>query len=387
MFFYISGMGATFFNTESKGFGNFFVDKTLRLMVPFVLAIFIFLIPRLYFGQPYEDWTRPDKKNMENDYLEFQMKSLPNIFSKLSWLWYLPALFIDCLLTYPLLAWSIRRAYKIPFNSRDDGNIVLMQLVILIIWCYPAFYLDTDDRYGERFLLPSILTLSIVLMLFYAFQLVIHTENGAKYAMMIKVIGPLGSIALNLWKDQAPERPLHHVLMMINYDAIFFSQGMVDQLYWKQMMRTRKSLGETVLAPLLVLVFIFMYAMSSPQNYQQTGFLFFYPLYSDFTIQSLYTTGTWLWVFTICWVMAAFANKKFTEYGYKIFTGSALYAYVSHYFFIIMIAVLIIRPYKLTFLQGLILEVFLTNAVILVSYIIFTFFYELFVPPKKQEEI
>jgi hypothetical protein len=71
MFFYISGMGATFFNTEAKGFGNFFVDKTFRLMIPFVLAIFIFLIPRLYFGQPYEDWTRPDRKNMENDYLEF----------------------------------------------------------------------------------------------------------------------------------------------------------------------------------------------------------------------------------------------------------------------------------------------------------------------------
>jgi peptidoglycan/LPS O-acetylase OafA/YrhL len=61
MFFYISGLGASFFNTEKKGFGLFFVNKTLRLMVPFVVAIFVFLIPRLYFGQPYEDWTRPDR--------------------------------------------------------------------------------------------------------------------------------------------------------------------------------------------------------------------------------------------------------------------------------------------------------------------------------------
>jgi hypothetical protein len=160
---------------------------------------------------------------------------------------------------------------------------------------------------------------------------------------------------------------------------------MVDILYWKQMVRTRKSLGDTILAPFLVLVFIFFYAMSSPQNYQQTGFLFFYPLYTDYTIQCFYTTGTWLWVFTICWIMAAIANQKFSEYGYKIFTGSALYAYVSHYFFIIMIAVLIIRPYKLEFLESLILEVFLTNAIILISYIIFTFIWELFVPPKKME--
>jgi len=172
--------------------------------------------------------------------------------------------------------------------------------------------------------------------------------------------------------------------MMINYDAVFFSQGVVDQLYFKQMMRTRKGLSETVIAPLFVLLFVFAYAMSSPQNYQQTGFLFFYPLYSDYTIQCLYTTGTWLWVFGITWIMHTVANKEFNKTGYKLVTGSALYAYVSHYFFIIMIAVLIIRPYKLTFLQALILEVTLVNFTILVSYLIFNLIYELFVPEKKQ---
>lgn len=75
---------------------------------------------------------------------------------------------------------------------------------------------------------PSVLTLTIFLMIFYAFQLLIYTQNGDKYAMWMKLIGPIGSCCLNLWKDQAPNQPLHHVLMMINYDAIFFSQGMVD---------------------------------------------------------------------------------------------------------------------------------------------------------------
>jgi len=70
MFFYIAGMGATFFNTEGKGFGNFVGNKTLRLVVPFVIAIFVFLIPRLYFGQSYEDFTRPDGKQ-EDDYWQF----------------------------------------------------------------------------------------------------------------------------------------------------------------------------------------------------------------------------------------------------------------------------------------------------------------------------
>jgi len=51
MFFYISGIGATFFDTEKNHFGVFVGGKVLRLLVPFVVAIFVFLIPRLYFGQ------------------------------------------------------------------------------------------------------------------------------------------------------------------------------------------------------------------------------------------------------------------------------------------------------------------------------------------------
>ena len=72
--------------------------------------------------------------------------------------------------------------------------------------------------------------------------------------------------------------------MMINYYAIFFSQGVVDQLYFKPMMRTRNKMAETVWAPAIILLGILFYALSSPQNYSQTGFLFFYPLYSDYTI-------------------------------------------------------------------------------------------------------
>jgi hypothetical protein len=75
------------------------------------------------------------------------------------------------------------------------------------------------------------------------------------------------------------------------------------------MLRTRSYLADTVATPIAVLAFIFLYSLSSPQNYSETGFLFFYPLYGDWTVQCLYTSGTWMWVFTICWLMHAFANK------------------------------------------------------------------------------
>ena len=159
---------------------------------------------------------------------------------------------------------------------------------------------------------------------------------------------------------------------------------MVDQLYFKQMMRTRNYLGTTVIAPLMIVAFLFIYAMSCPMNYTQTGFLFFYPLYTDYTIQCLYTTGTWVWINLVVWMMEAFANKKFNDTTYNLACGSSMYAYVSHYFFIIMIAVLIIRPYKITFLPALFLNIFLTNGIILVTYMMMNFIYELIVPPKKE---
>lgn len=123
------------------------------------------------------------------------------IATKLSWLWFLPTLFIDLMLTYPLLAWTVRRSRKIEYNSRDDGNIILLQLAVWAIWLFPSFYIDTQKDFGIRYLLPSSLTMMAIMTFFYVFQLVINTENGDKYTMWMKIIGPIGMIFLNLHKN------------------------------------------------------------------------------------------------------------------------------------------------------------------------------------------
>jgi hypothetical protein len=104
-------------------------------------------------------------------------------------------------------------------------------------------------------------------------------------------------------------------------------------------------MGKMTWAPLTVLAAILLYSLTSAQNYTQVGFLFFYPLYNDYTIQCLYTTGTWVWLYFITWTMQHIAAKKFNDNAYKYAAGSALYAYVSHYFFITVWGVYIIRPY------------------------------------------
>jgi hypothetical protein len=153
------------------------------------------------------------------------------------------------------------------------------------------------------------------------------------------------------------------------------------------MVKKRNELGETVLAPLSIVFFLFMYSITSPMVYHQIGHLFFYPLYSSFGLRCLYTTGTWLWVYTIIWIMAHIANDKFNDKVYDLVCGSSLYAYVSHYFFILIISVMIIRPYKMTFIPALFIMLFGTFFLIFATYIPLNFIYELIVPPKQTKKL
>jgi len=78
------------------------------------------------------------------------------------------------------------------------------------------------------------------------------------------------------------------------------------------------------------------------------------------------------------------ANKKFSEGGYVILTGCALYAYVSHYFYIIVVAVAIIRPFKLEFIPALAVELVLVNGFILITYALFVSIYTVAFPPDEK---
>ena len=168
MFFYISGIGAAFYDTEKNNYAIFVGGKMLRILLPFIVAIFAFLIPRLYFGQTYEDFTRVDGK-IEDNYWEYMKATLPTVYLKLSWLWYLPALFIDFLICYPLLRWTIRRSRGIPLDSIEDTGIVLLQIITLCVWALPNYYLVTIYDYGMKLNCPAICVLGAIFFCFYTF--------------------------------------------------------------------------------------------------------------------------------------------------------------------------------------------------------------------------
>ena len=84
--------------------------------------------------------------------------------------------------------------------------------------------------------------------------------------------------------------------------------------------------------------------------------------------------------------MERVGNSKFNKLVYKFFVGNSLYAYLSHYFWIILIAVGIIRPYKMEFIPGLVVMLLLVNLLIAVTYAPFILVYDFFFPPPEDRE-
>lgn len=72
IFFFLSGMGSIYFDTEKKGFCNYAKTKSKRLMYPFLFAVVVFLVPRLYLSQGWESIGRLDKgKRIEWNILKY----------------------------------------------------------------------------------------------------------------------------------------------------------------------------------------------------------------------------------------------------------------------------------------------------------------------------
>lgn len=103
-------------------------------------------------------------------------KTLPGIHLKLSWLWYLPALFIDFMICYPLLRWSIRRSKGIKYDPLVDTGIIAHQMVTLAIWGCACYFLVTKMDYGSLYLVPAVATLACIMIAMYSSQLILGTK-------------------------------------------------------------------------------------------------------------------------------------------------------------------------------------------------------------------
>jgi hypothetical protein len=66
-----------------------------------------------------------------------------------------------------------------------------------------------------------------------------------KYAIYLKLVGPLGTFVLNFFKDGANHGEIYGFLAMINYDLVFMSQGIVDSVFYKELEKSYNLFSNT----------------------------------------------------------------------------------------------------------------------------------------------
>jgi hypothetical protein len=86
---------------------------------------------------------------------------MPIIYTKLSWLWFLPALFIDSCINYSLLAWTQRRSAGKPIDWKIDAKYLAGLSLAMLVWALPNIFL-AEKNSGTTSLLPMVVTLFCV---------------------------------------------------------------------------------------------------------------------------------------------------------------------------------------------------------------------------------
>ena len=97
--------------------------------------------------------------------------------------------------------------------------------------------------------------------------------------------------------------------------------------------------------------------------------MFGYPLYEQTAFQSLHVIGTWSWFYGLMLFGEHTFNGKLNKKVYDLAVGSSMYAYCSHYFWIV-VATHIYITLKLNCWWNILLILSTAELFIFVSYII-----------------
>lgn len=199
--------------------------KIKRLFLPFIVAYCLILIPRLYFAQSYQAMCQlvryDDAGNRIGTYFEwnyfkyYKAVFLP-AFSKLSWLWFLIALFINSLCNYPLLGWIRRRTQKKPLDLWDAGYVLAL-CIVMTLWALMNVYLPEDKYhscnaagegciligYGSNVgeLLPIAMTNLFYNLIQMALSYILMNVENDHWKIIIKIVPIVACLTMHKWRD------------------------------------------------------------------------------------------------------------------------------------------------------------------------------------------
>ena len=132
--------------------------------------------------------------------------------------------------------------------------------------------------------------------------------------------------------------------------------------------------------------------MSAPFVTVNEGFIWFFPLYAPTWLQNMFTMGSWFWTHFAMLYSDILANDIYSPWVFEHYTGSAMWAYLSHYFWIVLVCQLVTRPFKLNLFSAIAVNFF---GSLLLTYFSYFLLLKLFskgkkggpAKQKKQEEM
>ena len=104
---------------------------------------------------------------------------------------------------------------------KEDGLLILSQLFILIVWTGIGYGASLGDD-GQNYMIGAgVVMLINYAMYFFLPMIIISREDGYKYSNLLKFIGPIACILLNITRDGYNDGTMYGFVAQLNYDLIF----------------------------------------------------------------------------------------------------------------------------------------------------------------------
>lgn len=170
--FLISGFSVALINPNKQSFFGFVWKKILRLAIPMVTGMFLFVIPKLYLSQRWEQGAQlsidghfVEEKNLITYYIKIAQT---NLMMKMGHLWFILILLIISISSYPMMIFTVRRSKNYEIGTYD---VALVTFAILSCFEFSAigYCIIAKKHYFWDYVLPTSL-LSIVYTIIQVFQ-------------------------------------------------------------------------------------------------------------------------------------------------------------------------------------------------------------------------
>tara|TARA_B110000285_G_scaffold227125_1_gene287909 strand:- start:203 stop:691 length:489 start_codon:yes stop_codon:yes gene_type:complete len=144
--------------------------------------------------------------------------------------------------------------------------------------------------------------------------------------------------------------------------------------------------GKTGMYPIFIVGTVMLYGIFLPGNYSDVGYMYMYPIYDDTVIQSLFTCGSWVFIYFLTWYSSAEMNSIFDLGLYKYVIGSSMNLYLCHDLWINVVVYFFVWPYcdrkggSMSFYVGIFIILILTEAGCVLNYYMVNKLYNFLVP-------